>query len=300
MINKNTFFLDEVNNLAKTDKQLLVSMSEEMYHNQIHELVKDALSKPVKIFLVAGPSSSGKTTTSNLITKELKNNNKSALTISLDDFFFDREKTPKLANGKFDFENITAIDLDYFNEFINDLFTTNNGKMPVFDFIEGRRKSDLIDVTIDDNTYLIIEGLHALNPTLLNIPRENLYKIYICVQSNFNIGDNLEIDFTNLRLMRRFNRDYYTRGRTLEGTLESWQEVLDGEKLYIDPYKDDVDYNIDSTIMYEPLLFANYLKPLLKKSNLKKIKEIELMLKNCSTLTKDIIPTDSLLNEFIY
>lgn len=297
---RNIFYLDEVNNLAQLDKNLLVSMSEEMYHNQINELVEDALSKPVKILLVAGPSSSGKTTTSNLITKALQSKNKKSLTISLDDFFYNREKTPRLPNGKYDFENITAIDLDYFNEFINDLFATNHAKMPIFDFVEGRRKPDLVDVSIDENTYLIIEGLHALNPTLLNIPRENLYKIYICVQSNFNLGDNLEIDYTNLRLMRRFNRDYYTRGRTLEGTLDSWEEVLTGEKLYIDPYKDDADYNIDSTLMYEPLLFANYLKPLLKKSNLPKIKEIDVMLNHCATLTKDVIPSNSLLNEFIY
>ena len=142
--------------------------------------------------------------------------------------------------------------------------------------------------------------MHALNPTLLNQPKERLYKIYICVQSNFNIGDNVEINFTDLRLMRRFNRDYYTRGRTLEGTLESWQEVLDGEKLYIDPYKNEADYSVDSTLMYEPLLFANYLKPLLAKSNEPKIKEVEKMLQNCSTLNKDIIPSNSLLNEFIY
>ena len=297
---RNIFYLDEVNNLAKTDKELLVRMSEEMYSNQINELVEDALTKPVKILLVAGPSSSGKTTTSNLITKTLQSKNKKSLTISLDDFFYNREKTPRLPNGKYDFENITAIDLDYFNEFINDLFTTNHAKMPIFDFVEGRRKPELVDVSIDENTYLIIEGLHALNPTLLNIPRENLYKIYICVQSNFILGDNLEIDYTNLRLMRRFNRDYYTRGRTLEGTLDSWDEVLIGEKLYIDPYKDEADYNIDSTLMYEPLLFANYLKPLLKKSDLPKIKEVEKMLENCSILSKDIIPSNSLLNEFIY
>ena len=297
---RNIFYLDEVNNLAKTDKELLVRMSEEMYSNQINELVEDALTKPVKILLVAGPSSSGKTTTSNLITKTLQSKNKKSLTISLDDFFYNREKTPRLPNGKYDFENITAIDLDYFNEFINDLFTTNHAKMQIFDFVEGRRKPELVDVSIDENTYLIIEGLHALNPTLLNIPRENLYKIYICVQSNFNLGDNLEIDYTNLRLMRRFNRDYYTRGRTLEGTLDSWDEVLIGEKLYIDPYKDEADYNIDSTLMYEPLLFANYLKPLLKKSDLPKIKEVEKMLENCSILSKDIIPSNSLLNEFIY
>ncbi|MBO5884518.1 MAG: Flp pilus assembly complex ATPase component TadA, partial [Clostridia bacterium] len=292
---RNIFYLDEVNNLAKTDKELLVRMSEEMYSNQINELVEDALTKPVKILLVAGPSSSGKTTTSNLITKTLQSKNKKSLTISLDDFFYNREKTPRLPNGKYDFENITAIDLDYFNEFINDLFTTNHAKMPIFDFVEGRRKPELVDVSIDENTYLIIEGLHALNPTLLNIPRENLYKIYICVQSNFILGDNLEIDYTNLRLMRRFNRDYYTRGRTLEGTLDSWDEVLIGEKLYIDPYKDEADYNIDSTLMYEPLLFANYLKPLLKKSDLPKIKEVEKMLENCSILSKDIIPSNSLL-----
>ena len=275
----NTFFLDEVNNLAKLDKNLLISMSEEMYHQQIEDLVEELIKKETaRIVLIAGPSSSGKTTTSLLISKYLENINKKAIIVSLDDFFLDREKTPLLPNGKYDFENITALDLDCFNNFIDDLFTKNKAQMPVFNFLTGKREQKLKDVEIDDNTFIIIEGLHALNPILINKTQEKLFKVYICVLSNFNYGERLEIDYTNLRLMRRFIRDYHTRGRSIQKTLETWQEVLNGEKLYIDPYKNDVDFNVDSTHMYEPLMYATYLKPLLEKSNFQISKDLCKML----------------------
>ena len=116
--NDNAFYLEEVNNLAKSDKNLLIKMSEEMYHEQIIDMVDLALEKhSVRIFLLAGPSSSGKTTTSLLLKKELKRRNKKCITVSLDDFFLDRDQTPLLPNGNYDYENITAIDLKLFNEF---------------------------------------------------------------------------------------------------------------------------------------------------------------------------------------
>lgn len=293
----NTFFIEEINNLAKKDKSLLIQMSEEMYHEQIDDLVKEVLTrKTVKIILLAGPSSSGKTTTSNLIAKMLKKHNKNGLIISLDDFFLNRENTPRLPNGNYDFENITALDLAYFNTFLNDLFEKEYAYMPKYNFVTGEREKDLKQIRIDDETILIIEGLHALNPSLLHIPQDKLFKVYICVLSNFNDNDKPLINYTQLRLMRRCIRDYYTRARSISYTIETWQEVLNGEKLYIDPYKNQADFFVDSTHMYEPLLYANYLKPLLNKSKQKDLFE---MLNKCENLDKNIIPANSLLNEFI-
>ncbi len=298
--NDNAFYLEEVNNLAKSDKNLLIKMSEEMYHEQIIDMVDLALEKhSVRIFLLAGPSSSGKTTTSLLLKKELKRRNKKCITVSLDDFFLDRDQTPLLPNGNYDYENITAIDLKLFNEFISDLFEKHIGYMPTYNFIEGRKNKEKTPIECDDDTYIIIEGLHALNPMLLDQPQEKLFKIYICVLSNFCFDDKLLLNYTDLRLMRRCIRDYYTRGRTIDETISGWQEVRDGEELYIDPFKNTVDYKVDSTHMYEPLVYAFDLKDKLEKSTLPKAKELANILSKCGTLNKNLIPKDSLLNEFI-
>ncbi len=297
MQTNNTFFIDEVNNLAKKDKNLLVNMSEEMYHEQIDDLVDEVLKRQtVKIILLAGPSSSGKTTTSILISKTLEKNKKKGLIISLDDFFLNRVDTPLLPNGNYDFENITALDLNYFNKFLDDLFTTNCAYMPKYNFVTGEREKELNKIEIDNDTILIIEGLHALNPSLLNISQDKLFKVYICVLSNFNDNYKTLINYTQLRLMRRCIRDYYTRARSISYTLETWQDVLDGEKLYINPYKNQADFFVDSTHMYEPLLYATYLKPLLDKTQQRDLFE---MLDKCENVNKDLIPANSLLNEFI-
>lgn len=298
--NDNAFYLEEINNLAKNDKDLLVKMSEEMYHEQITDMVNLALKKhTVRIFLLAGPSSSGKTTTSLLLKKELKRRNKKCITVSLDDFFLDREQTPLLPNGNYDYENITAIDLKLFNKFINDLFENNKAYMPKYDFLTGKKELNKTLIECDDNTYIIIEGLHALNPMLLDQPQEKLFKIYICVLSNFCFSDKLLLNYTDLRLMRRCIRDYYTRGRTIDETINGWQEVRDGEELYIDPFKNTVDYKVDSTHMYEPLVYAYDLKDKLEKSTLAKAKELANILSKCEKLNKNVIPKNSLLNEFI-
>ncbi len=298
LLENNIFFVDEINNLAKNDTSLLVGMSEEMYHEQISELVLDATNKKAKIILVAGPSSSGKTTTSKLISKELEKYGKNGIFISLDDFFLDRAKTPKLPNGNYDFESLRALDIKYLNKFLNDLTKNKCAHMPKYNFITGKREEKYTKLTIDDNSVLIIEGLHALNPTLIKNHDSEVYKVYICVMSNFNLGDKTILNYTQVRLLRRLIRDYYTRARSIEQTLKTWNEVLDGEKVNIDPYKNQANYFVDSTHMYEPLLYAKYLMPLISENSQKTL-EIKTKLNNFEQIDKSIIPENSLLCEFI-
>lgn len=299
-MDRNIFYIDEINNLAKNDDKLLISMSEEMYHDQTTEMVNDIISKEnVKIILIAGPSSSGKTTTSKLIRENLLKHNKKSIIVSLDDFFLNRVDTPLLPNGKYDYENITALDLKCFYTFMDNLIENKSAKMPVYNFISGKREDQLVPVNIDSDTYIIIEGLHALNPILTEKHKKYVYKLYLCALSNFNYNDELLINYVDLRLIRRMIRDYYTRGRTIEETLYTWQEVLDGEVKYIDPYKNDVDFTIDSTHMYEPLLYAKYLLPLLEKLDLPITNKLKEKLNKCEKLNKNIIPKNSLLKEFI-
>lgn len=300
-LKRNSYYIDEINRLAKTDKDLLISMSEGIYHDQINEVVDEIIArKNVKIVLIAGPSSSGKTTTSNLVRKGLEREGIKSVTVSLDDFFLDRDKTPRLPNGSPDFENITALDIDYLNEFIDDLFSKNSAMMPIFDFITGSRKKDLVPLTIDDNTVVIIEGIHALNPTLITKHTEFMYKLYICVDSNFALRDGIIIPAQKLRMMRRLNRDFYTRGRTIEKTIETWNEVLDGENLYIKPFKGEADYAVDSTHMYEPLMYAKHLLPLLEQSeDSLVVTSLKEMLSHCEHLDRENLPENSLLHEFL-
>mgnify|MGYP003294600477 CR=1 FL=1 len=139
----NIFYLNEINELSKNDTKLLVNMAEEMYHNQIIEVTNDILKKDgVKFIMLAGPSSSGKTTTSKLISKELEKNGKKSIYISLDDFFFNRDQTPKLENGNLDFEGIRSIDTKFFNECMHNFKKNNKAYLPTYNFIKGKRENN--------------------------------------------------------------------------------------------------------------------------------------------------------------
>lgn len=296
----NAFFLNEINEMAKQDKNLLIQMGEEMYRSQITEL-GEIITKnsDIKIILLAGPSSSGKTTTSLLISKELERHNKKCLVVSLDDFFLDREQTPRLPNGNYDYENVTAIDLKLFNEFIDKLLNEKKAYMPSYNFITGKKEMKKLLVEYDNETYIIIEGLHALNPIIISQPKNTLFGIYLCPTSDFVKNDKTVISYNNLRLMRRCIRDLNTRGRTIKDTLDGWEEVCDGERKYINPYKNTANYSIDSTHIYEPLVYAKELLPKLEICDIDYAKELCKMLSTCEKLDKNVIPKNSLLNEFV-
>lgn len=298
-IMKNSFDLSLINREAKENLTELIETSEYLYRSQVRHIVKEIVELKTRIILLAGPSSAGKTTTSHLIRESLKAQGIDSLVVSLDDFFKNREDTPRLPDGSLDFESINAIDLDYLNVFVTDLLEKREAKMPEFDFLTGRRKEQLKDVKINEHTAVIFEGIHALNPTLIKNHEEDIYKIYICVNSNFFIGKEIVIPAKRLRQMRRLIRDFYTRGHSLSKTFEIWGNVVRGEDKFIKPYKTTANYILDSTHMYEPLIYASYLAPLLENMEEPEAKELFSMLNKCGKLKKDIIPKDSLLNEFV-
>ena len=296
---KSAYDLELVNREAKENLKQLIKTSETLYQNQIKHIVKELVGGEYRLVLLAGPSSSGKTTSSHLIRQMLEKHGKHSIVVSLDDFFLGKEDRAKLPNGEYDYESINILDLDYFNAFIKDLMTKKKAKMPLFDFVYSRRKSEYIDVEIDDDTLVIIEGTHALNPKLLRAYQNKAYKIYICVNSNYDIGDKVIIPAKRLRLMRRLIRDYYHRGHSIDKTFDMWKNVLKGEDIYIKPYKNEASYLLDSTHIYEPLVYATYLIPLLEKSNSKEAKELIKMLDKCGKLSKNVVPKNSLLWEFL-
>ncbi len=292
-----TYYVEQLNEMAKKDSPLLVLLSKQNYENQIEELANKFQQENNKqIILIAGPSSSGKTTTCNLISQKLRENGKNVLEISLDDFFINRDKTPLLPDGNYDYENITAIDLEYLNIFINDLQTTQKGFMPRYNFKTGKREAVLEETIIDENTILVIEGLHAINPNLLKNQSKNVFRVYISVNSCFKNNDEMFFTHTQTRLMRRMIRDIYGRAKSIEDTLSHWNNVLDGERMFIDPYKADVDFVVDSTHMSEIFFQAKYLLPLIL--NNKKTAELAQKLSILQPINKDLLTEDSLLNEF--
>lgn len=297
---KETFTLEKLNELATTNPTLLIKDAEDLYHKQINDVVNDITKKDeYKIILLAGPSSSGKTTTSNLIRAGLKANDYDSLVISLDDFFLDRDRTPLLPNGDYDYENIKALDLDYLNQFVDDLFATGTALMPEYDFVTGSRKKEYKQITMKDNTMIIFEGIHALNPILFKKHNDSMYRIYICVNTNFDYNDELLIPAQKVRLMRRLIRDINHRGASLDDTYKMWPNVLAGEDLYIKPYKNTADFLINSTHAYEPMMYADMLLPLLKQNNNEISRLLASMLEKCEKLTPTMLPQNSLLHEFL-
>lgn len=298
---KETFNLDKINKFAAENPAKLIFDAEKHYREQMSKIASEIASNGnYKIILMAGPSSSGKTTSSNIIRDRLSELGYESIVVSMDDFFLNRDQTPKLPNGDYDFENVTALDLEYLNKFIQDMFDKGEALMPQFNFKTGNREPEYKKIVLNYNTIVIIEGIHALNPIVFKSHQENMYRIYISVNSNFESDNELAIPAQKLRLMRRLIRDYRTRGMTISHTLKIWQNVLDGEDMYIKPYKNTANFLINSAHAFEPLMYADKLLPLLKEdSSVPLALELIAMLEKCNTLSPTLLPEDSLLHEFL-
>lgn len=267
------------------------------YFDQIDEVVHDILNQSkIKVILLSGPSSSGKTTTANLIKEKLCQKGISANVISMDDFFVNRENTPLLPDGSYDYENITALDIDCFKEFLKQIIENNTAMMPKFNFVTGKRDG-YQKLAVKKGGVLIIEGIHALNPSIINNHDDEIYRVYVCVNTNFCVDNNVVLDAKRLRRMRRAIRDLHTRGATIEQTVNMWNNVCIGEEKYIKPFKNNADFLIDSTHNFEPLLYKKYLPKLLDNSPISK--EFEDDLKYFCELDLKYLPKDCLLWEFV-
>lgn len=278
--------IDFINENAKINLNKLIKESEIYYIDQVNEIIKEITNpnKKIKIILISGPSSAGKTTTSSLIRLGLSKKNINSIVISLDNFYINRKDTPKFLDGSYDFENINTLDLSYINKFIDKLLKNHKAKMPIFNFVTGEREKRHVDVEIDNNTMIIIEGLHAFNPNLIKNHESELYKVYLSLNANYVKNNDLLLPAKQIRLLRRITRDFYTRGYSVLETLSSWKNVCEGEDIWIKPFKNTANYIIDSVHQYELLLYARYTKPIIKELILEK--NVKSMLENESAFDK--------------
>lgn len=288
-----------VNYEAKKNVANLVLTAEKIYHDQIKKLVERVITNQYKVIFIAGPSSAGKTTSSKLISQYLKEKEIQSIIISTDDFFYNREDTPKLADGSYDFDNITAVDVKCFKAFLNQLVNIGKAKMPIFDFFNGKRK-EYIEIKSNKEEVIIIEGTHAMNPILTNEVSDIAFKVYVNATNDFILGREVVITSKLLRLMRRCIRDHYKRGNTIDETIKIWKHVCKSEQEFITPFKQGADFILDTTHMYEPLLYDFYLKPLLiKAKNNIYTRDFKNVFSKTGSLKKNIVPDDSLLWEFL-
>ena len=301
---ENSSDLNKVVSLGYMDH--LIRISETLMNNRILDQVK-AIKKTnnkIKVVLIAGPSSSGKTTSCTKLAVYLHSFGLTPKMISMDNFFKDRVDTPKKTNGEYDFECLEAIDLKLFNKTIKDLLDGKTVKMPTFDFYSGEKKFKS-EMTLSPTDILLIEGIHALNPKLLNDVDPKLkYKIYLSPLTAVNIDRDNRIHLTDTRLLRRMIRDNRTRGYNVSETLKLWKDVREGEEKYIFPYQDEADCVFDTSLIYEFCLLKTYVMPLLYsvKSDDPNYSEAVRLMKVLNVflpIPSEAIPADSILREFI-
>ncbi len=284
----------------------LIRISETLMNTKILNQVKEIkkTNNKIKVVLIAGPSSSGKTTSCTKLAVYLHSFGLTPKMISMDNFFKERVDTPRKDNGEYDFECLEAIDLKLFNKTIKDLLDGKTVKMPTFDFYSGEKKFKS-EMTLAPTDILLIEGIHALNPKLLpEVDRKLKYKIYLSPLTSINIDRDNRIYLTDNRLLRRMIRDNRTRGYNVSDTLRLWKDVREGEEKYIFPYQDEADYVFDSALIYEFCLLKTYVMPLLysvKPDDPNYSEAVRLMkvLNVFLPIPSEAIPDDSIVREFI-
>lgn len=301
---ENVGSLNDVIAAGKFDELILVQEAlQEKKISEIAQMIKNADDK--KFIMIAGPSSSGKTTFSHRLTIQLKAHGMKPHPIAVDNYFVDREKTPKDENGNYNFESLYAIDLEKFNQDMTDLLDGKTVDIPVFNFITGRReyKGNYIKLGPDD--ILVIEGIHGLNDQLsYSLPRESKFKIYISALTQLNIDEHNRIPTTDGRLLRRMVRDARTRGASAQTTISMWPSVRKGEEENIFPFQEDADAMFNSALIYELAVLKQYAEPILFgiDRNSEEYVEAKRLLKFLDYfigMPGDAVPKNSILKEFI-
>lgn len=297
----------DLNKLVSTGKiNDLIKIDETLQSNRLLTIAKEINSKrnQVKIVLLAGPSSSGKTTTSRKLCMYLKSFGLRPITIGMDDYFVNREDTPKDENGNYDFECLEAIDLKLFDKQMAELLAGKEVITPVYNFTLGE-KEFCKEMRLDEKDILIIEGIHALDTKILtNIPREKKYKIYISPLTELGLDNHNRISTTDNRLLRRIVRDNRTRNYAVDHTLIQWSSVRAGEEKYIFPYQDESDATINSAAIYEIGVLKTYVEPLLYSVDsdspaYEEAKRLIRFLNLFLPIPADAIPQDAVIREFI-
>ena len=297
----------DFNNAVATDHSIdLINISEALQEKKIAHIADEiAQRKGVKLILLAGPSSSGKTTTCKRLSIQLIANGLRPLQISLDDYFVDREQSPRDENGDYDFESIHALNLKLINEQFNALFHGEEVELPRYDFPTGKSVKSGNKLKMEDNNVLVVEGIHALNPELTaQIPEELKYRVYVSALTTILLDDHNYIPTTDNRLLRRIIRDYKYRGVDARETIRRWPSVRAGENKWIFPFQENADVMFNSAMLFELAVIKQQAEPLLEQvpENCPEYSEAYRLLKflkYIKPIPNTDIPPTSLLREFL-
>ena len=292
--------------IVQAGAQNMVLVQEAQQEKKIAEIAEQIAKRgDVKFVLVAGPSSSGKTTFSHRLSIQLKVNGMRPHPLAVDNYFVNRDQTPKDERGNYDFECLEAIDVEQFNEDLRRLLLGEEVGIPTFDFITGQRKYDGRKLKMESRDILVIEGIHCLNPKLTEtLPDDRKFKIYISALTQLNVDEHNRIPTTDGRLIRRIVRDARTRGTTAARTIAMWYSVRRGEERNIFPFQEEADIMFNSALIYELAVLKQYVEPLLFQitPDMEEYHEAKRLLKFLDYflgIGTDRIPANSLLREFI-
>ena len=284
----------------------IINISEALQEKKIANIAEDIANRQgVKLVLLAGPSSSGKTTSCKRLSIQLAVNGLKPLQISLDDYFVDRARTPKDDNGEYDFESIYALNLDLLNEQFNALFRGEEVELPKYDFPSGKSVKSGKKLKMEPNNVLVVEGIHALNPELTaHIPQEQIYRVYASALTTILLDNHNYIPTTDNRLLRRIIRDYKYRGVSAQETIHRWPSVRAGENKWIFPYQENADAMFNTAMLYELSVIKMQAEPLLQQvpENCEEHAEAYRLLKFLKYfkgIPYNNLPPTSLLREFL-
>ncbi len=285
--------------------QELIQVAEALHEKKIAQIADEIAQRQARIVLIAGPSSSGKTTFAQRLRIQLRVNCLRPVTIGLDDYFVDREHTPRDENGKWDFEALEAIDIALFNQHLQQLLAGEEVQIPTFNFFTGKRETTGHALKIDPDQPILIEGIHGLNERLsAAIPKDQKFKIYVSALTQLNLDHHNRVPTTDARILRRIVRDNQFRGHSALTTLERWPSVRRGEETNIFPFQEEADAMFNSHLVYELAVLKGCAEPLLaaigpEHSEYAEARRLHKFLSYFLPLEPDSIPTNSIIREFI-
>lgn len=297
----------ELNKITRQGKiKDYILLDEALHEKKIANIADDIVKNDkIKMILIAGPSSSGKTTFAQRLGIQLRLNGLKPVTISVDNYFVERPQNPKDENGNYNFECLEAIDVELFNDHLVRLLNGEEVEIPTFDFEVGTKRYKGNTLKLAEDEVLVIEGIHCLNDKLTPlIPKEQKYKIYISCLTVLNIDDHNRISTTDTRLIRRIVRDNQFRGYKALHTLQMWDSVVAGEEKNIFPFQEEADSMFNSSLIYELAVLKDYAMPLLEEidnsnSEFSEAKRLHRMLGYFESIPADYLPSNSLLREFV-
>ena len=303
---QNTLYYEKLNLIVGNGKiKKFIESNEIKFNSQIDDVVNTITKdKEVKMILIAGPSSSGKTTTTKRIASYLTAKGYKPINLSLDDYYLDRHEIKKDENGDYDFESVNALDINLFKKDINDLFNNKTIKPPVYDFIQGEKVAGNELYKLEENSIVLVEGINALNSVFDNIIDVKKVKIYLSPFMSINIDRHNYVSTIDLRLIRRIIRDNRTRGYGVATTIHNWDKVRKGEEKNIFPFIKEADIIINTALEYEIGVLKVYIEPLLLSVNINspyyaEARRLLSFLKQFFPIPSEYVNRDSIIREFI-